>query len=230
MDFLSKWLQNLLIPVLYVVFMHQPPQVRKSHAKFSLISLPGKGASHANRYLEVPTTSPVCSLLICSSIVFNSPGIGGKEDTGKQVLGCTFTLAGKMSCQNACLCRWCLWPGALKMNCWSVDPCVELVCCILTSHITSSCRAEAGWSGCKVTAIASQHLRGDAAVRQLEEAARREFFSSCLTGKKPTKQSLSQRTENLALCTAAHLLYNILTPCLCFLFLHCRLGECIRCR
>lgn len=85
MDFLSKWLQNLLIPVLYVVFMHQPPQVRKSHAKFSLISLPGKGASHANRYLEVPTTSPVCSLLICSSIVFNSPGIGGKEDTGKQV-------------------------------------------------------------------------------------------------------------------------------------------------
>lgn len=37
--------------------------------------------------------------------------------------------------------------------------------------------AEAGWVPARLTAVAFQYLRGDAAVWQLEEAVRREFFS-----------------------------------------------------
>lgn len=72
--------------------------------------------------------------------------------------------------------------------------------------------AEAGWVPARLTAVAFQYLRGDAAVWQLEEAVRREFFSLWLTGKKTPPKQMSHKTESLALCTPAHLLNNILTP------------------
>lgn len=56
------------------------------------------------------------------------------------------------------------------------------LCRLLTSHISQ--QKQAGMP-VRLTAVAFQYLRGDAAVWQLEEAVRREFFLLCLTGKRP---------------------------------------------
>lgn len=120
--------------------------------------------------------------------------------------------------------------GAWEQEFWKWNAEVLILglslCRLLTSHISQ--QKQAGLP-VRLTAVAFQYLRGDAAVWQLEEAVRREFFLLVLDRKKTSAKQMSHRTESSALCISAHLLNNILTLCLCFLFFRCRLED-IWCR
>lgn len=210
------------------------------------MSLPGKGASHANCYLEILCSSPSLQLayLYFHSVwqSWDQEKKGRTETTGMQVqlqVGLrtwdrwhTYSIWGALLPLLVKFLAKMLasvgvtWDQDLR-KCWSVDPHFELLC-VVSWLLTSPCRGRLG--ACKINCSCfpvSQRWCCCLAARGSSEEG---IFLLVVDRKKTPPKQMSHKTESLALCTPAHLLNNILTPCLCFLFFRCRLGEDIWCR
>lgn len=210
------------------------------------MSLPGKGASHANCYLEILCNSPSLQLayLYFHSVwqSWDQEKKGRTETTGMQlqlqvglrtwdrwhtysIWGALLPLLVKFLAKMLASVG-VTWDQDLR-KCWSVDPYVELLC-VVSWLLTSPCRGRLG--ACKINCSCfpvSQRWCCCLAARGSSEEG---IFLLVVDRKKTPPKQMSHKTESLALCTPAHLLNNILTPCLCFLFFRCRLGEDIWCR